>query len=235
LGLLATTSAFAFGAAPALAHEFIASKEGKLTGSTEAESKLRLGPFKITCLKATTTGKVAQGMTKTIATATKLKKCHTEGKIGNHPIELNTTFLTPIAVEYHAGGAVEVGSELEEEEGATVLAGGEVELKISAGSKFKCMIHWPEQTLPKKAEVEIEGEYKSATFSNETRPKTISKAFPGGLQHYIVIHNSFKLIHFEMKGEPCEEWGKEEGPEGTAGLFTAAIPTILSYGNLEFL
>lgn len=234
LGLLVVTGALAFAAAPALAHEFVASKAGKLAGSTEEASKLKLGAFKITCLKATTTGKVAAGVTKTIATATKLKMCHTEGKIGAHPIELTTTFKTPIAVEYHAGGAVEVGSELEEEEGATVLGGGEVELKVSAGSKFKCTIRWPEQTLPKKAELEIEGEYKSASYTNATRPKTKSKAFPDGLQHYIVIQNSFKFLHFEMEGEPCEEWGKEEGAEGSAGTYTAAIPTWLQFGNLEF-
>ena len=37
VGLVATACALGFGAAPALAHEFTASKEGKLTGSTEEE------------------------------------------------------------------------------------------------------------------------------------------------------------------------------------------------------
>ena len=63
----------------------------------------------------------------------------------------------------------------------------------------------------------------------------MTKNFPDGLQHYIVITNSFKGIKYELEGEPCEEWGKEEGPEGGGGTYFGSFPQILIGGNLEFL
>jgi hypothetical protein len=63
----------------------------------------------------------------------------------------------------------------------------------------------------------------------------VNKSFPDGLRHYIVISNSFKGIKYELEGEPCEEWGKEEGPEGGGGTYTGSFPQILGMGNLEFL
>jgi hypothetical protein len=241
LGLLATTCAFAIGAAPALAHEFIASKEGATHGVSETEQVFKFGTFKIKCQKASAKGKVAAGSSSTYATEIKFAKCLTSAFVGGtkHEIFLGTKWLTPLAVEYHANGFVETGSELEEVEGKAVLKGGTAVLKINTGrtsefEKSECHLSWPEQTIPLKAEKAPEGEYSSATYSNATQPHLVNKSFPEGLQHYIVISNSFKGIKYEFEGEPCEEWGKEEGSEGGGGTYFGSFPQILGVGNLEY-
>jgi hypothetical protein len=240
MGVMVTTCAFAFGAAPALAHEFIASKEGATHGVSETEQLFKFGAIKIKCQKASAKGKVAAGPSQTYATAIKYAKCLTSAKVGNHEIFLGTRFLTPLAIEYHANGFVETGSELEEVEGKAVVAGGSAQLKINTGktaegTKSECTLSWPEQTIPLKAVKAPEGEYSSATYSNAANPHLVTKNFPDGLQHYIVISNSLKGIKYELEGEPCEEWGKEEGPEGGGGTYFGSFPQLLTGGNLEYL
>ena len=242
VGLLATTCAFAFGAAPALAHEFISSKAGKTTGTTETEQKLKFGAFKIKCARVAPKGLVAQGGSKTFAASISFTKCLTSAFLGStkHEIFLKTRFLTPLAIEYHQGGAVETGSELEEEEGKAVLAGGSAEIKVNTGrtEEFKrseCIISWPEQTFPLKAKTDPEGEFSSASYSDVTRPHTTNSTFPDGLQHGIQFSNSIKGIKFTMEGEPCESWGKEEGPEGIGGTYFGSFPQYVTGGNMEFL
>jgi hypothetical protein len=233
LGLAATVCAFAVIAAPALAHEFTASASGTTKGTTEEVQTFKFGPFKITCLRAVSKGLVAAGSSKTLNDTIKFMKCSTEGKIGTHKIELQTRFVTPLVVEYHANGFVETGSETVEEEGSAKLAGGEVQLKVSAGAKFKCNINWPEQTLPVRAEKNPEGEFSAATYSNE--PGKLGKKFPGGQQTKLLIANNFKAISFEFEGEPCETFGKEEGPEGgKTGTYLGELPDELGVGSLEF-
>ncbi|MEA2153727.1 MAG: hypothetical protein QOI18_1960 [Solirubrobacteraceae bacterium] len=242
LGLLATTSAFAFAAVPAMAQEFIASREGATHGVSETEQLFKFGAFKIKCQKASAKGAVAAGSSSTYATSIKYAKCLTSAFVGGtkHQIFLGTKWLTPLAIEYHANGFVETGSELEEVEGAAVLKGGTAVLKINTGrteefSKSECQLSWPEQTIPLKAAKAPEGEYSSATYTNASMPHLVNKNFPDGQQHYIVISNSFKGIKYEFEGEPCEEWGKEEGPEGGGGTYFGSFPQILGMGNLEFL
>jgi hypothetical protein len=239
VGLLATTCALAVGASPALAHEFIASKAGKTHGTSESEQLFRFGAIKIKCLKTSAKGAVAAGASKTYATSIKYTKCLTSAKVGNHEIFLATRFLTPLAIEYHANGFVETGSEITEEEGKAVIAGGSAEIKINTGrtrenTVSECHLSWPEQTIPLKAERKPEGEYSSATYSNEALPHLVTRAFPDGLQHDILISNAFKGIKYNLEGEPCEEWGKQEGPEGNEGTYTGSFPQILAGGNLEF-
>ena len=242
LGLLAATSVIAIGAAPAMAHEFIASTTNKTHGTSETEQLFKFGPFKIKCLKASAKGAIAAGTTQTYATAIKYSKCLTSAFVGStkHTIFLPTKWLTPLAIEYHANGFVETGGEIEEVEGKAVILPGSAELKVNTGKteefeKSECHISWPEQTIPLKATKEPEGEFSSATFSNEPGiPRNVNAKFPDGLQHYIGISNAFKGIKFELEGEPCEEWGKEEGPEGGGGTYTGSFPQILNGGNLEY-
>lgn len=236
VALIATICAFALAATPALAHEFTATKAGKISGKVESEQKFKFGPFKITCEKATAKGAVVAGGSTTFATAIKFGTCTTEGKIGPKVIKLPTRFLTALAIEYHANGFVESGSELE---GEAVLAGGSAELKVYTGvteehEKSRCNIVWPEQTIPLKAEKKPEGEYSAATFADATRPETNLKKFPDGFQHYVNVSNVFKGIKYEFEGEPCEEWGKEEGSEGGGGTYTGGFPQTLTGGNFEF-
>ena len=53
----------------------------------------------------------------------------------NRPTSINlaTSFKTPLAIEYHANGFVETGSEIEEVEGSAVVSGGVAEIKIATG------------------------------------------------------------------------------------------------------
>jgi hypothetical protein len=238
-GLAVAVCAFALAATPALAHEFTASKAGKTKGISETEQEFKFGPFHITCEKVVAKGLVAGGPSKTYATVAKFTKCYTHAKISNRDIRLPTKFLTPLAVEYHANGFVETGSEIEEVEGAAVLAGGTVELKVytgqtEEGTASRCNVVWPEQTLPIKAVKNPEGEYSAASFSNVATPNIHLAKFPDGFQHSIEISNAFKGIKTEFEGEPCEEWGKQEGPEQSGGTYLGSFPQILGGGNLEF-
>ncbi len=239
LGLVASVGAFALAASPALASEFFASKEGKTNGSSETVQAFKFGAFKIKCAKVSTTGAVNAGSETTYATKIKYAKCLTEARIGTKPIFLASHFVTPLAIEYHANGFVETGSETTEVEGEAVVTGGSAEIKVNTGktaefANSECHLRWPAQTIPLKAEKHPEEPYSSATYANATRPHAVSKTFPEGLQHYIVISNEFKGIKYELEGEPCETWGKEEGPEGGGGTYTGSFPQYLSGGNLEF-
>lgn len=239
LGLATTVCALALSATPALAHEFTASKTGKTAGKTETAQVFKFGPFKITCERASAKGAVAAGVSNTYATKLKPSKCSTEAKIGSKTIKLPTHFISPLAVEYHANGFVETGGEIEEIEGKAVLAGGEAEIKVYTGitesrEPSRCTIYWPEQTIPLKAEKKPDDEYSAATYSDKFKPATNLKKFPDEKQHYLEISNSFKGIKYEFEGEPCEEWGKEEGSEGGAGTYFGSFPAVLSGGNFEF-
>jgi hypothetical protein len=240
LGFASAVCALAIAATPALAHEFTASKTGKTHGKSTTEQNFKFGPFRITCEKASAKGAVAAGSTSTLTTSVKFAGCTDEVKFGTRPAHVPTHFLTPLAIAYHANGFVETGSETEEVEGEAVLAGGEAEIKVYTGvipgehEQSRCTIHWPEQTLPLKAVRKPEGEYSAATYSNEQTPNGNLKRFPDGFQHSITISNEFKGIKYEFEGEPCEEWGKEEGSEGGAGTYFGSFPEMLSGGNLEF-
>jgi hypothetical protein len=238
-GLAVAVCAFALAATPALAHEFTASRTAATKGTTETQQLFKFGPFHITCEKAVAKGAVAEGSSKTYATVAKFTKCWTAAKLSNRDIRLPTKFLTALAVEYHANGFVETGSETEELEGAAVLAGGTVEIHVGTGitEEFKtsrCTISWPEQTLPIKAIKNPEAEYSAASFTNVATANPNLKKFPDGFQHSIEISNAFKGIKVLFEGEPCEEYGKGGGEESSGGSYTGSFPQILQGGNLEF-
>jgi hypothetical protein len=239
-GFASVVCALAIAAAPALAHEFTASKTGKIHGKSTTEQSFKFGPFKITCEKATAKGAVAAGTTSTLATTVRFGQCTDEVKFGTKPAHVPAHFLTPLVIAYHANGFVETGSETEEIEGEAILSGGEAELKVYTGvlpgehEQSRCTILWPEQTLPLRAVKKPEGEYSAATYSNVLTPNGNLKKFPDGFEHSITIANALKGIKYEFEGEPCEEWGKEEGSEGGAGTYFGSFPEILGGGNLEF-
>jgi hypothetical protein len=240
LGFASAVCALAIAATPALAHEFTASKTGKITGKTTTEQNFKFGPFRITCDKTKAKGAVAAGSTTTLATTLKYAECTTEVKFGSKVAHVPTHFLSPLAIAYHSNGFVETGSETEEVEGEAVLAGGEAEIKVYTGvlpgehEKSRCTILWPEQTLPLKAAKKPEGEYSAATFSNVPTANPSLRKFPDGFQHSISVSNALKGIKYEFEGEPCEEWGKEEGSEGGGGTYFGSFPEVLGGGNLEF-
>lgn len=250
LVLVSVVCAFAVAAAPALAHEFTASKTGKTKGKSEAmlvKGKLenlqtfKFGPFKISCEKVNAKGKQAAGASATLAVSLRFGVCGDEVKFGAKPQFVPTRFVTPLVIEYNANGFVETGSELEEFEGSLKLAGGTAEIKVYTGillgehEKSRCTISWPEQTIPLKAIKKPEAEYSEATYSNITTSVPVSKKFPDGIQHSLSIANSIKGIkHLVFEGEPCEEWGKGEEEEQGGGQYSGTFPVVLGAGNLEF-
>jgi hypothetical protein len=225
-GLAVAGCTLAVAATPAMAHEFTASREGATHGAAESEQVFKFGVFRLKCLKVSAKGSVVAGPTQTYTTSIKYGKCLTSAKIGGHEIFLPTKWLTPLVVEYHANGFV--------------VTHGTAVLKINLGKseefeKSECHVYWPEQTIPKKAVNNPEEEFSAATFTNEIIPHLVSKVFPTGEQHIIKITNAFTGIKAEFEGEPCEEWGKEEGPESNGGTLTGSFPQILTGGNLEYL
>jgi hypothetical protein len=251
MGLVAGACAFALAATPALAHEFTASRSGHLKGVAEEGKETTIGPntqaiklgtFKVYCNKAIASkGVVAAGTTKTFATSVKFSWCWTPVQFGKRKSAMKVNMTAPLAIEYHANGYAETGSELEEVEGYAKLSGGEAEFKTNTGineefEKSTCHIKWIEQTIPIKAEKKPENEYSYVTFSDEVMtPKHPNlKKFPDGFQHYVKVSNSLKGIKYEFEGEPCEEWGKEESEEGGGGTYTGSFPQILGGGDFEY-
>jgi hypothetical protein len=244
LGLAVAVCAFALAATPALAAEFLASKEGATHGKNETEQIFHWGQsFEMICFKTRSKGHMAAGFANSYATEIKFAKCVVKAKIGLHTFYIHAKWLTPLAIEYYPNGFVEIGSELEEEGGRTVLSGGTAELKFKTGVNIEeapeefepsvCEVRIPSQTIPARAEKHPENEYEAATFTNEVIPHKISNRFPTGEQHIIKISNHLTRIFFEFEGEPCEEWGHEEEEEDH-GNYTGSFPQKLSGGNLYF-
>jgi hypothetical protein len=215
-------AALAVSAAPALAHEFI-STGGPTKGRGE-EQIFRLGPFKIECAKATAKGSTVAGSSPTLFASIKPQKCATEAKIGGNPIFLKTHFVTPLDIEYHANGFVEIGSEGEEIAGEAVLLGGSVELKIHT---IKCVLTLPEQTLPRAAEKKPENEFEAATYSNEEEERGKRKF------DKVAIFNEFKGIHFEYGEGQCADFNASE-EERHSGKFEGELIEEVRGGSLEF-
>ena len=218
--------AFAMAATPALAGEFVASSSGKVAGTEESTQEFKFGAVKMRCFKIKGNGEVVAGSSPTYTTAIKFAKCLTTAKIGRHDIFLATRWLTPLTITYHNNGFVETGAT--------------AEVKINMGKteefeKSECHIRWPAQTIPVRAIAKPEEPYEEASYENVSRAHTVSRLFPTGIQNGIEIHNTIKGIHFEYEGEPCEEWGREEGPEGSGGQYTGSLPQYLGSGNFEFL
>lgn len=223
--------ALAIAASPALAHEFAASHIGRTGGKGVGEQKFKLGPFNITCTQTKVSGDIPENPSNTLFSSLHYKGCTTAASIGHEPITLKTTFRTPLDVEYHANGFVEVGSEAEEVEGQVRLSGGEVEIFVST---VKCIITWEEQTIPGKAVKKPEGEYSAAQFHSEGFPAKKKKKFPpNGEQQKLFILNEFHKIHFEYSEGQCEEFAKPE-EEIHNGAYHGEIEEEMKSGNLEY-
>jgi hypothetical protein len=227
LGLVATTCAFAMAATPALAHDFVGSVGKVSKGVATNEQEFKFGVFKILCENAKSKGSgLKESPQKTFFTEVKYSKCTTEAHIGGEPFFLKTHFKTPVDYEYHANGFVESGSEAEE--GNVVVSGGAVEMKVAG---LKCIIDWPAQTIPVKAEAKPEGEYSSVTYTNVAEPTTIKK-FTDGFKHKVAFSNQLKGMEYEYEEGACEEFEKTEGKNGT---YKGVMLQEINGGNLEFL
>jgi hypothetical protein len=222
--MAAALCALAIVAAPAMAGEFVSSG-GPSKGKGE-EQEFKLGPFQITCKAvAAKGGEVTPLSSSTYATSLKFKGCTTLAKVGSNEIHLKTKFLTPLAVEYHANGFAEAGSELEEKGGEATLSGGSIEVKINS---IKCLITLPEQTVPRKAEKKPNGEYTAASYNNESETKgkrTFNK---------LDIENEWTGLAFEFGEGQCEEFKSSE-EERKGGKYTGEFIEEVPHGNLEYV
>jgi hypothetical protein len=241
-GLAAMVCTFAVAATPALAHEFVSSREGNTKGKSYTEQYLKLGPFKITCEKAQAAGKVVAGSSPILTTVVKFGRCGTKALIGVHEFKIRTRVLVPLAIEYHQNGWIKTGSQVVNVGGQWVAGGSGAVFKVHTGTnefeeKSECEIIIPPQTVPseKRLEKEPEAEFEEASFLNKMFPHKVTKLFPEGEQPGIEITNTVKGLHYEFEGEPCEEWGHEEEPEGGAGVYQGSFPQVVGRGNLEFL
>jgi len=256
-GLAAAVCVLAVGAAPAMAHEFEASKSGKTVGKGFEEiivekgvtpefeparmQEWRLGAFRILCYKATGAGEVEEGASETFTTTTKYSKC------GWYP-QKNTLHVaaafskTGITVIYHANGYTEAVGNGEGEEyelkKAEVL---ESAAYIKISSTKLCKIVIPAQTIPVRAIKHPEEEFSSAVFSNIETPATNMKLFPSGFQTRLVIANEFKKMKFKYAGEETQctsapEFEKlsEENGGGSTGVYKGSLEERLPTGNLSW-
>ncbi|MCW3029677.1 MAG: hypothetical protein JWN81_2888 [Solirubrobacterales bacterium] len=252
-GLAAAVCVLAVGAAPAMAHQFVASKTGKTAGRGFEEiivekgvapefeparmQEWRLGAFRILCYKATGAGEVTEGGSETFTTTTKYSKC------GWYPQATNTLHVgagfskTGIQVIYHANGYTEAVGNGEGEEyefkKAEVL---ETSAFIKISSTKLCKIVIPAQTIPVRAISHPGEEFSSAVFSNtEFELKT------GVFQKRLVIQNEFKKMKFKYAGEETQctsapEFEKlsEEGGGGSAGVYKGSLEERLVGGSLSW-
>jgi hypothetical protein len=222
--------ALAIGAAAAPAHVFVSTPLGPVLGTGVGEQFWDLGPFNITCTKAKATGRTSESPSSTFFNSIRFKKCttaaHLEGKGTN--FTLKTKFTTPVVIEYHANGFVEIGSEGEETEGQIELKGGSIEIKVQT---IKCLVEIETQVLPLKAVKKPGGEYFAAVFHTESSFK--EKHGKPFLSQKLKIENAFKKIHYEFSEGQCEKFKKVE-EEQKNGTFTGAFLDEVKGGNLEF-
>jgi hypothetical protein len=250
-GLAAAVCVLAVGAAPAMAHEFEASKTGKTVGKGFEEiivekgvtpefeparmQEWRLGAFRIICYKAVGAGEATEGPSETFTTTTKYSKC------GWYPqkntLHVQASFSkTGITVIYHANGYTEAVGNGEGEEyefkKAEVLESAAY-IKISATKLCKIVI--PAQTIPVRAVKHPEEEFSAALFSN------LPVATLKGTQTRLVIANEFKKMQFKYAGEETQctsapEFEKlsEEGGGGATGVYKGNLEERLVGGDLSW-
>ena len=256
-GLAVAVCVLAVSSAPAMAHQFVASKTGKTAGRGFEEiivekgvapefeparmQEFRLGAFKILCYKAVGVGEVTETASQTFTTTTKYSKC------GWYPqknsLHVAASFSkTGITVIYHANGYTEAVGNGEGEEyefkKAEVLESAAF-IKISATKLCKIVI--PAQTIPVRAIKFPNEEYSSAVYGNTEVEATNLKLFPSGMQKRIVIANEFKKMKFKYAGEETQcttapEFEKlaEENGGGASGVYKGSLEERLLGGDLSW-
>ncbi len=235
MGVAVAACALAVSAPAAFAHSFTASIAGKeLSEATPGKVKavgigtqsFAFGPVKITCEKAAAKGLVTAASSETLKLTAKYSTCGTAIKVGGEVASLKTKLVDPVEYSLHANGFAETGAE--GEEASAEVGGGTVEWKIGG---IKCLISWPSQTVPVKAIAKPEGEYTAAIFSNTEAANGHLKAFPGGIQHKLLVSAEFKKMEFSFEEGECSEF---KHPEAKTGSYIGAIEAEVAGGNLGF-
>jgi hypothetical protein len=236
LGLAAALCALGATSASALAHEFVSSVAGKTISEAEpAKTKttslgsqtFTFGAIKITCLTANGKGLVIAASQSTLKTTMKYHYCSTAIKVGPEPASLPTRFSSAVEYNFHANGFAETGTE-GEEESAVEIGSGTAEMKVSG---IKCVVSWPAQFVPVKAETKPEKEYTAAVYSNTEVATEKLKAFPTGFQKKIDIAMNFKGMEFSLEGSTCEGF-KNTGSK--SGYSSGIVLEEVINGNLSW-
>jgi hypothetical protein len=255
VGLVAAICLLAVAAAPALAHEFKASKykvtpseatplKVKAKSLEETKQVITLGPRVFKCLKATGSGILTEEFTKAVTTHVVFGQCgfysvpnpKNEEKIGAS-IKGGLTVVWKVdgAAEFEGNGEgeeLEYGLKFELLETATT---------VKIGASKLCTFIIPAQTIPAKAKVKPEEEFSVVSFSNEGFPveetATNAKLYPGFIKHKVLFTYNVKPIKYKFAEETqCFEHAEEEGKktEGT-GRWEGQLLTEVVGGNIEFL
>lgn len=231
LGLASAICALCVAAAPAVAHEFSASRLPKplseaepaktkgigigssSLGGEERSQEFRFGVFHIYCAAKTAAKTIAEGAvswptSQIFATEIKFEKCLTKTNFEG--------FIAGTKTSFNVNPETKKSEPLKfvyHVNGFVELGSGEVESEVEVGSgsaSFSiagkiCRINWPRQTVPAKAVKKPEETYSAAVYSNKEVPvvatPTVLRKFPSGFQKRLVIANEFKGM----------EWNYEEG------------------------
>jgi hypothetical protein len=236
-GLAAAVCALCVAAVPAMAHEFsfnIANKTiseatpAKIRGGSEETQEFRLGAFTFTCEKTVVRGKATAPEQDTLYNEVKFSKCITYllPEKSHEKLPFTVRFKGPFDLRYHANGFAESGGESESE--VDLVNPGPV---VATVVGTKCLINYPPQTIPVKAEKKPLEEYSVAVFSPTEVASTKIKLFPSGFQHKLVITNVFTHLITETEEGKCEEFNKTESKTGYyKGSFTEEVIG----GNVNF-
>jgi len=198
-------------------------------GVQTTEQNFDFGGMVIKCTKAAAKGKVTWKSSKTFATEVKFAGCSTIAHEGpGKELLLATNFRSPVDFVFHANGFAENGTEFEA--GEVGISGGTAEMHIS-GVRHKCIMGWPSQTIPVRAEKHPEEEFSAVEypFPNEYPRPGDKKQFPSGFQQRLLISSELRHLKWEVV-EGCENFEKTEG---NVGNYIGSIEEQVIGGNLE--
>lgn len=206
-------------------HKFVASAnvEPKLVGEGQT---FDFKPFEIECerAKSTTSGVTPTFPSKTLTAVVKFSGCEAEATLHGAEYELTAKFLSPVTLNYHANGVVEMGA------GGTVKEGkleGAGEIEIAVKGPFKCIIDIPAGTYPAAALKHPEAEYEAAKFAN--MEETIETGKGSVVVKKLGINNALTKVPYELEGEFCEAFPKTEFTKGT---YTGPLVAEIKKGSI---
>jgi hypothetical protein len=231
VGLASMAAVLCTAAAPAMAHEFTASRlprqlseaePGKTKGvgigsstlgGEERSQELKFGAFSIDCAAKTSADAISEGAvswatSQIFATEVKFTKCLTKANYGNFVAGTSTKFnFNPETKK------TEPVKFVYHVNGFVELGSEEVESEVEVGSGAAsftvggkvCKISWPAQIVPAKAAVNANGTYSAATYSTKEVPVEVKKIkqFPSGFQDRLVIQNEFKNMAWSYEEGQC--------------------------------
>ncbi len=226
-------AAIALAATPALARKAVTPNPHKFTGSESVEPRFTgetqefaLKPFTITCEKAksSSSGVTPTFPSKTLTAVIKYSSCEASATLDKAEYELTAKFKTPVTLNYHANGAVEIGSGGTVKEGKLEGAGA---IEIGLKGAVKCTISIPAGTYPAGELKKPESEFEAATFTNQE--ETIEKGKTSVVVKKLEISNALTKVPYALEGEFCEALPKTEY---RAGTYTGSLVASIKKGDI---